>query len=133
MYNTVADTTYSQNGKLYAEIKKENIRAEIDEQDFKTDKQREKAYDKQIKIFDYTDSCVDGVNEEEILAYDKKEKQKKTWITIGLIAAGIGVAVATYFACKGRKTITQNGTILPIEHAKSKPNLIDAYDIPGER
>ena len=105
MADLVTNVTYSQNGKLYAGMKKEDIRAHIDSQEFKTDKKREKAFNKEIKIFDYADGLVDGVkdgviSEEEILAYDKKEKTKKIWKTVGLVAAGVAVTIGGIMLAK---------------------------------
>lgn len=105
MSDTISKVTYSQNDKLYAGMKKDYVRAQIDMQEFKTDNKREKAYNKQVKIFDYADGSVDVVkdgiiSEEEILAYDNKEKTKNTWKTIGFIALGIGLTVGTIVTAK---------------------------------
>ena len=88
-------------GKLYAGMTKESIRADINAMTFKSAQEREEAYNKQIKLFDYANSLVEGevdnvISEREIEAYNKKEKTKKTWKAIGLIAAGVGVAVAGF-------------------------------------
>lgn len=135
MTDTVTNVIYSQDGKLYAGMQQENIRAQVDSAEFKSEKKREKAYNKQIKIFNYADGLVDGkkdgvISEDEILAYDKNEKTKKTWKTIGFVAASIGLAVASYFIfkkVKGCKSLINNNvpTALNTKTGKAEQIIID--------
>ena len=96
MSGQVENTTY--HPKLYVGMTKESISADIDAALFKSEQEREKAYNKQIRLFDYTNKLVPGevddfISEKEIEAYNQKEKINKTWKTIGLVALGIGAVV----------------------------------------
>lgn len=105
MSDTIANIKYSNNGKLYAGMTKENIRADINAMTFSSEAEREKAYNKQIKLFDYANSLVEGevddvISEREIEAYNKKEKNKNTWKTIGLVGLGVTVTIASITLAK---------------------------------
>ena len=100
MSGQVENTAYHSIGKLYAGMTKESIRANIDAMTFKSEQEREKAYNKQIQLFDYVNNLVpeevdDFISEKEIEAYNKKEKTNRTWKTIGLVVLGVGTTIAT--------------------------------------
>lgn len=159
MANSVNDIKYSANGKIYAGMTKESIRADVDAMNFKSEKKREKFYNKQIALFDYANNLVEGetddiISEKEIEVYNKKEKKRKIWTTIGCIALGIGAAVLTsailrrvystkmtaikeigslsYIPPEAEMTQVPAGNVLPIEEAKSPMNLIDRYNLNGK-
>ncbi|MCQ2738951.1 MAG: hypothetical protein MJ237_01850 [bacterium] len=114
----VGSNNYHTLGKLYAGMTKESILADISSMSFKSEAERKKAYNKQIKLFDYANNLVEGetnnvISERELEAYNKKEKTKKALKTAGLIIAGIGIAVTAAIIfhkvknSKVTKTITE--------------------------
>lgn len=81
-------------GKLYAGKSKASIHADINAAPFKSENE---CQNKQIKLFDYTNTLAPKKFDEVI---SKKEKTKKTWKTIGLIAAGVTAAAISFLATK---------------------------------
>lgn len=49
---------FNSTGKLYIGMTKSGIRADVNVMDFRSEREREKAYNKQIKLFDYVNSLI---------------------------------------------------------------------------
>lgn len=95
-------------GGLYVGTAKENVRTNIGVETFNTEKERKKVNNKQIKVFDCTNTPVsekfeDSISKTEKETQNKKEKTEKTWKTIGLALAGIAIAVGTFLVAKKLK------------------------------
>lgn len=96
MSGQIQNNPYHPIGKPYVGMTKESIRADIDAMNFKSEKEREKAYNKQIELFNHTNTLVpeevdDFISEKEIEAYNREE-QKKNWKKIGFAVLNICIA-----------------------------------------
>lgn len=89
---------FNSTGKLYIGMTKSGIRADVNTMDFRSEREREKAYNKQIKLFDYVNSLIpeeidDVISERELEEYNKIQKNKKLWKTVGFTALSAAIVI----------------------------------------
>ena len=112
MSGIIENILHSTHDNLGTEMTANSIRADINTRN-----------NKQLEIFNYTNEAIvdefyNVDTEKEIDNYNKEGETKKTFKSLGLIAAGVGIAVAGFFATK----------VLKVKSVAKQGNIQDVID-----